>query len=175
LRLCYFIAPSLTRGRVCNLMLLLVLASASPRDSRPYFIVPILETPPTWKARSRIYISQEQLEIEVTLRPTVSRPVRLGVLEQVTRCYIYLSENYFLYFLCRAPSLTRGRVCNLQCNDASSVSSYIATDGLSAISSWCRAPSQRSRSKSHYDRQSAGRPSWCQAPIWDPRPIFLSP
>jgi hypothetical protein len=28
LRVCYFIAPSLTRGRVCNLLLLLVLASA---------------------------------------------------------------------------------------------------------------------------------------------------
>jgi hypothetical protein len=33
---------------------------------------------------------------------------------------------------CGAPSLTRGRICNLQCNDASSMSSYIATDGLSA-------------------------------------------
>jgi hypothetical protein len=49
---CYFVAPSLTTGRVCNLLLLLVLASAVPRDSRLFFIVPILETPPTWKARS---------------------------------------------------------------------------------------------------------------------------
>jgi hypothetical protein len=77
--------------------------------------------------------------VGVTLRPTVSRSVRLGVLEQVTRCYIYLSDNYFLYFSRRAPSLTRGLVCNLQFNDASSISSYIATDGLSASSSWCRA------------------------------------
>jgi hypothetical protein len=53
LRVRYFVAPSLTRGRVCNLLLLLVLASTVVlRDSRPYFIVPILETPPTWKARS---------------------------------------------------------------------------------------------------------------------------
>jgi hypothetical protein len=52
LRVCYFVALSLTRGRVCNLLLLLVLASAVPQDSRPYFIVPILETPPTWRARS---------------------------------------------------------------------------------------------------------------------------
>jgi hypothetical protein len=61
-------------------------------------------------------------EVEVTLRPMVGRAVRLGVLpllEQVTRCYIYLSDNYFLYFSCRAPSLTTGRVCNLQCNDTS--------------------------------------------------------
>jgi hypothetical protein len=52
LRVCYFVAPSLMRERVCNLLLLLVLASADQRDSRPYFIVPILETPPTWKVRS---------------------------------------------------------------------------------------------------------------------------
>jgi hypothetical protein len=59
-------------------------------------------------------LSQCSAEVEVTLRPTVSRPVRLGVLpllEQVTRCYIYFSDNYFLYFSCRTPSLTRGRVC----------------------------------------------------------------
>jgi hypothetical protein len=30
LRVCYFVAPSLTRGWVCNLLLLLVLASAVP-------------------------------------------------------------------------------------------------------------------------------------------------
>jgi hypothetical protein len=48
----------------------------------------------------------EVVEDEVTLRPTVSRPVRLGVLpllEQVTRCYIYLSDNYFLYFSLAVP------------------------------------------------------------------------
>jgi hypothetical protein len=39
---------------------------------------------------------------------------------------------------CGAPSLTRGWVCNLQCNDASS--SYIVTDDLSASLSWSRAP-----------------------------------
>jgi hypothetical protein len=44
---------------------------------------------------------------------------------------LLLSDNYFLYFSCRAPSLMRERVCNLQCNDASSISSYIATDGRS--------------------------------------------
>jgi hypothetical protein len=52
LRVCYFVAPSLTRGRVCNLLLQLDLASAVSRDSRPYFIAPILETRPTWRARS---------------------------------------------------------------------------------------------------------------------------
>jgi hypothetical protein len=52
LRDCYFVAPSLTGGRVCIILLLLVFASSVPQDSRPYFIVPILETPPTWRARS---------------------------------------------------------------------------------------------------------------------------
>jgi hypothetical protein len=74
-----------------------------------------------------VHIVEVEVEVEVTLRPTVSRPVRLGVLpllEHVTRCYIYLGDNYFHYFSCKAPSLTRGRVCNSQFNDASSISSY---------------------------------------------------
>jgi hypothetical protein len=52
LRVCYVVAPFLTRGRICSLLLLLVLVSAVPLDSRPYFIVPILETPQTWTAKS---------------------------------------------------------------------------------------------------------------------------
>jgi hypothetical protein len=32
-RVCYFVAPSLTRGRVCNLLLLLVVASAVKLES----------------------------------------------------------------------------------------------------------------------------------------------
>jgi hypothetical protein len=53
LRVCYYVAPSLTRGRVCNLLLLVVLASAVPQDSNPYIIVPLLENPSTWRARSQ--------------------------------------------------------------------------------------------------------------------------
>jgi hypothetical protein len=51
-----------------------------------------------------------------------------------------LSDNYFHSSAYRGPSLMRGRVCNLQCNDTSSSSSYIATDGQSASSSLCWAP-----------------------------------
>jgi hypothetical protein len=36
LRVCYFVTPSLTRGRVCNLLLLLVLASAAPIGSESW-------------------------------------------------------------------------------------------------------------------------------------------
>jgi hypothetical protein len=103
---------------------------------------PVSET--LWFKRKREWwIMYRIVEVEVTLRPTVRWPVRLGVLPllgQMTRCNIYMSDNYFLYFSCRAPSLTRGRVCNVQCNNASSISSYIATYGLSASSSRCRAP-----------------------------------
>jgi hypothetical protein len=51
-----------------------------------------------------------KVKFRVRLRPAVSRTVHLGVLpllKQVTRCYIYLSDKYFLYFSCRAPSLKR--------------------------------------------------------------------
>jgi hypothetical protein len=43
---------------------------------------------------------------------------------------------------CGASSLTGGRVCNLQCNGASSISNYTANDGLSASSFWCWAPNR---------------------------------
>jgi hypothetical protein len=36
LRVCYFVAPSLMRGRVCNFLLLLVLASAVPLGSESH-------------------------------------------------------------------------------------------------------------------------------------------
>jgi hypothetical protein len=56
LRVCYFVAPSLTRGWVCNLMLLASPAqshwSLTPAGLKTNFIVPIVETPPTWRARS---------------------------------------------------------------------------------------------------------------------------
>jgi hypothetical protein len=58
LRLCYFVAPSLTRGRVCNLLYNYFwalpeqsLLGRSPAELRPYFTVSS-ETPPTWRARS---------------------------------------------------------------------------------------------------------------------------
>jgi hypothetical protein len=81
LHVCYFVAPSLTRGLVCNL---------------PY----------------------NSFEVKVTLRPTVSRPVfpgfrrPSGTFDQ----FFFLLEISFRQlrvFNFVAPSLTRGRVCNL--------------------------------------------------------------
>jgi hypothetical protein len=61
LRVCYFVAPSLTIGRVCNLLLLLVLASTVPRVSpaglRPDHILlsKFLRLPPSVSRLSRKY------------------------------------------------------------------------------------------------------------------------
>jgi hypothetical protein len=57
-RVCYFVAPSLMRGLVCYLLLLLGLASAVPLGSEPsgtqdHILFPqVFETSPTWRTRS---------------------------------------------------------------------------------------------------------------------------
>jgi hypothetical protein len=63
--------------------------------------------------------SWETDRFRVILRPTVSRPVCLVVwapFEADDQILNFFECNYFLSSSCRAPSLTRGRVCNLQCN-----------------------------------------------------------
>jgi hypothetical protein len=63
LGVCYFVAPSLTKRRVCNLLLLVVLASAVPlgpqsRETETRILSQSLGLP-TWRAKSRIPIPQE--------------------------------------------------------------------------------------------------------------------
>jgi hypothetical protein len=60
-----------------------------------------------------------EVEVEVKLRPTINWPVRLGVRHpSATRDQFFFPLEIFFrqllvcYFV--APSLTRGRVCNLQ-------------------------------------------------------------
>jgi hypothetical protein len=66
LRVCYFVAPSLTRGWVCNLLLLLVLASAVPLGSEPrgtqthILLSQFLRLPQPRGPGPRNYIPQEQ-------------------------------------------------------------------------------------------------------------------
>jgi hypothetical protein len=75
LRVCYFVTPSLTRRRVCNLLLLLVLASAvalgfESRGIKDHILLPqFLRLP---------QLGGPGPKVKVTLLPTASRPVRLG-------------------------------------------------------------------------------------------------
>jgi hypothetical protein len=62
-----------------------------------------------------------ELRVEIILRPTVSRSVRLGIGLPLGTHDQILSLSFLYWQLlccssCRTPSLTRGRVCNLQCN-----------------------------------------------------------
>jgi hypothetical protein len=59
--------------------------------------------------------------VEVTLRLTVSQSVCLGIDNPCGTCYhILLPVGMFVWklrsYFCVAPSLTTGRICNLQCN-----------------------------------------------------------
>jgi hypothetical protein len=139
------VAPSLTRGRVYNLLLLLGPASAVPlgSDSRGtqdhIFLAQFFRLSQPGGPGPRTYILQEQgspvippgtgfpfrrllqlagPKVKVKLRPTISRPVRLGVrlLSGIRDQFFFILEIFFrqlqvCYFV--SHSLTRGRVCNL--------------------------------------------------------------
>jgi hypothetical protein len=66
LRACYFVAPSLIRGRVCNVLLLLVLTRSVPlgsesRETQDHiFLSQILRLPQPGGPGLRIYTPQEQ-------------------------------------------------------------------------------------------------------------------
>jgi hypothetical protein len=162
-------------------------------------------------------------EVEVKLRPTVSRSVRLGVRQPSgTRDHFFFSlkfpfdscgfvilyyplwrEDGFVIYCCRWSSPTKSRSGlspaglkaifyfpnswdspNLVCQvpvfisprnrEAQIYPRALGSLSVSSYDSQGYGGGLRSKSKSHYDWQSAS-PSWCQASIWDPRPIFLSP
>jgi hypothetical protein len=180
-------------------------------------------------------LSRIKVEVEVTLRPTVSLPVSLGVRRPSgTRDQFYfLLEIFFRQLrICNfvAPSLTRGRVCNIVYNcfwvlpEQSSllgrssaeltaifycliwespnlegqVPVFISPRNRSWSWSWSSSCGRLSVDRSSWYRASLWGPwadfiflffrtiffttdsqsaslSWCQAPIWDLWPIFLSP
>jgi hypothetical protein len=68
-----------------------------------------------------VWFQFPDLELEFFLRPTVSRPVHLGIgppfgtLDQILSCSSFFVWQ-LLFLLSKAPSLTRKRVSSLQCN-----------------------------------------------------------
>jgi hypothetical protein len=160
LRSCFCGAPSLTTGRVCNLQCNHWMVRVAQNPSL-YFTVSS-ETRPTWRAMfpyvhppgtgwsnytsgHLVFEARRRSKVEVTIRLAVSRSVCLGIdlLPDITSCRNVAVWNLRSWF-CGAPSLTRGRVCNLQCNHSmicfgqSQSQSYFATESLSVSTSWRR-------------------------------------
>jgi hypothetical protein len=136
LGVCWCGAPSLTRSRVCSFQFLLGIASAAflrseSHEIREHILLSLfLRLPQHAGPGSCTYFALEkgspviralEVEVEVNLRPTVSRPARLGVRRPSgTRDqFFFLLEISFrqlrlCYFV--APSLMWGRICNLLYN-----------------------------------------------------------
>jgi hypothetical protein len=104
---CYFVVPCLTRGRVCNLLYNCfwalpeqLLSGLSPVGLETYFIAPILETPPTWRARS-LYLYPPGLEWPSYTPghwvPFPSSPISsCYIIELEIKVYVIQVENLFL-------------------------------------------------------------------------------
>jgi hypothetical protein len=128
LRVCYFVAPSLTRGRVCNLLSLFTSDSKSnlyvlrptvclpvrpgithPSETREQFVKFCLYScgfvdvgRPLWREdRSVICSEMTQVQFQVILQPTVCRPVRFGAgppMGPITRFYFLCLIITFFLF-----------------------------------------------------------------------------
>jgi hypothetical protein len=99
------------------------------------------------------------------------------------KLYIICTLLIIKYIICRIPYVYLLAVGSHGCYNVCNfffhfVVLHPVARALSRLSGKNRPSQQlfKSQSQSHIttDNQSAS-PSWCQAPIWDPRPIFLSP
>jgi hypothetical protein len=146
-----------------------------------------------WDVRSVFchpFVSRAQVKVKVMLRPTVSQSVRLIVkftLEIVTG-YYFLSESCCVISVGRPlydersglSPVSHCHQCLVHCQRFNIIYNVHVTSFkyMQYILDLCQhrlSTADRSRSRSHItiDNQSAN-PSWRQAPIWDPQPIFLS-
>jgi hypothetical protein len=127
-------APFLTRGQVCNLLVQFAV-TLGPKSCRTHghILLSQLRLPQTWRARSPyLYppgtgwpsytpgtgFPNLEVEVEVNLRPTVSRPMCPGVRRPSgthDQFFFLLEISFRQLWLCYfvAPSLTRRRICNL--------------------------------------------------------------
>jgi hypothetical protein len=124
LQVCYIVVPSLTRGRLCNLLLLLVLANTVPLGSESRWtqdhilFSQFLRLPQLGRPGPHIYIPQLKLKLKLIYnQQSVGQSVlvsgtHLGPRDQFFFLLeIVLRQLRLCYFI--APSLTREWVCNL--------------------------------------------------------------
>jgi hypothetical protein len=168
-------APSLTIGRVCNLQCNRWLVRSLRTNNH---------TLPSHLRLCFLFVaSYDVVEVEVTLRPTGSRPVRLDVLPLWIKwpdvTFIWVTITFFIFHVgCPLWREDGSVICSAMTHVQFQVT--LRPTVCRPSSSWCRAPSgrcrsrNRSRSQIMTDSQSSSQ-SWCQGPIWDPRPILLSP
>jgi hypothetical protein len=69
-RVCYFVAPSLTRGRICNILLMLILNSAvcsglSPMGFKTIFYCPNSWDSPNLESQVPVFISPRNMVAEI--------------------------------------------------------------------------------------------------------------
>jgi hypothetical protein len=90
-------------------------------NSAAYRLLSFIRSIGLWRCYINITITILYIEVEVNLRPTVSRPVCPGIRRPSGTCDQFFFRHeiscrrlWLWYFV--APSLTRGRVCNLLYN-----------------------------------------------------------
>jgi hypothetical protein len=88
LRVCYFVAPSLTRGQVCNLLLLLILASAVPLSCQPY-------------ASAALYPLPNDFQLLISVRGSVN-PRAIARLEGLGKLKKIHSASNILFYMASA-------------------------------------------------------------------------
>jgi hypothetical protein len=109
LRVYYFVAPSLKRGRVCNLLYNCFwslpeqsLLGRSPSELRQYFTV-TFETPPNLEGQVPVFISPRNTVAQLCprilgslLSPLTTRRATVLILEQSSHCniiYVHINNN----------------------------------------------------------------------------------